>query len=46
MSDSKEADQQAKVQQLQSELASLPVQNPGDGFSNRDHDDTLYGEAQ
>ena len=28
---------------LRQELAGLPVHNPADGFSNRDHDDELYG---
>jgi hypothetical protein len=23
----------------------LPVENPADGFSNRDHDRVLYGES-
>ena len=28
---------------LRRELADLPVHNPADGFSNRDHDEELYG---
>jgi len=36
-------DHQAKLKRLRHELASLPVHNPADGFSNRDHDNALYG---
>ena len=35
--------QQAALQRLRCELATLPVRNPTDGFSNRQHDDLLYG---
>jgi hypothetical protein len=35
--------QQAALQRLQQELAALPVMNPADGFSNRQHDQLLYG---
>lgn len=31
------------LDQLRKELAALPVQNPPDGLSNRDHDRLLYG---
>jgi hypothetical protein len=38
------ADQQRQaLQRLQHVLTSLPVHNPDDGFSNRDHDRLLYG---
>ena len=38
------ADQQRKaLQSLRCALTSLPVHNPDDGFSNRDHDRLLYG---
>ena len=36
-------DRQANLQRLRRELATLPVHNPADGFSNRNHDDALYG---
>jgi hypothetical protein len=37
-------DQQcAALQRLRGELAALPVVNPADGFSNRQHDRLLYG---
>ena len=35
--------QRAALQRLRSELAALPVVNPADGFSNRQHDQLLYG---
>jgi hypothetical protein len=35
-------DRQAALQALRHELAALPVGNPIDGFSNRNHDRTLY----
>jgi hypothetical protein len=39
------ADQQrVALQRLRGELAALPVVNPADGFSNRQHDQLLYGE--
>ena len=28
------------------EIAALPVHNPDDGFSSRDHDRVLYGDAK
>ena len=37
------AQQQAALQRLRQELAMLPVMNPTDGFSNRQHDHLLYG---
>jgi hypothetical protein len=38
------ADQQRQaLQRLQQALTSLPVHNPDDGLSNRDHDRLLYG---
>jgi len=30
---------------LRQELAALPVRNPSDGWSNRNHDQLLYGDA-
>ncbi len=39
------ADQQHEaLQRLRQALAPLPVRNPDDGLSNRDHDRLLYGE--
>jgi hypothetical protein len=35
--------QRTALQRLRRELAALPVVNPDDGFSNRQHDDLLYG---
>jgi hypothetical protein len=35
--------QRAALQRLQGELAALPVVNPSHGFSNRQHDQLLYG---
>lgn len=32
------------LHQMWKELAALPVQNPPDGLSSRDHDRLLYGE--
>ena len=37
--------QHENLERLQKELAALPVMNPADGFSNRDHDDLLYGRG-
>ena len=34
---------QNSANRLRRELADLPVHNRADGFSNRDHDDELYG---
>lgn len=40
----KASDQQrAALQRLRRELAALPVRNPADGLSNRQHDQLLYG---
>ena len=36
------ADQRRAMVRLRQELASLPVCNPADGWSNRQHDDVLY----
>jgi len=33
------------LKRLQEKLATLPVHNPADGFSNRDHDQVLYGDG-
>ena len=38
-------DLRASLDRLRRELDSLPVHNPADGFSARDHDRELYGEA-
>lgn len=35
--------QRAALQRLRDGLAALPVVNPSDGFSNRQHDQLLYG---
>jgi hypothetical protein len=35
--------QRKNLRRLLDEMANLPVNNPGDGFSGRDHDDILYG---
>ena len=35
--------QRAALQRLHRKLAALPVVNPADGFSNRQHDKLLYG---
>ena len=40
------SDQQREaLRQLRRALAALPVTNPADGFSNRDHDRLLYGDT-
>ncbi len=39
-------DLRANLDGLRSELAHLPVRNPADGVSNRDHDSELYGEPR
>jgi hypothetical protein len=39
------AQRQAALEDLRRELAALPIHNPADGVSNRDHDRLLYGEA-
>jgi hypothetical protein len=38
-------EQRKALDGLRKELASLPVNNPEDGISNRDHDSLLYGES-
>jgi hypothetical protein len=38
------AKQQQTYRELSRKMASLPVQNPADGFSNREHDQALYGK--
>jgi len=35
--------QHETLRRLRRELSALPVANPADGFSNRDHDRLLYG---
>jgi len=37
--------QREALQALHADLIRLPVANPSDGFSNRDHDQALYGEG-
>lgn len=37
------ARQQAAVEDLLVEVESLPIEEPDDGFSGRDHDRLLYG---
>ena len=39
------AQQRDALCRLRQELAVLPVHNPVDGFSNRQHDQLLYGEV-
>ena len=46
MADLEPQDQLANLRRLLSELDALPVQNPDDGFSSRDHDDELYREPR
>jgi Putative addiction module component len=36
--------QREALRRLRYTLATLPVRNPEDGFSNRDHDRLLYGD--
>jgi hypothetical protein len=43
ITDTESENQQSNRNQLLRELAALPVRNPDDGFSNRDHDHQLYG---
>lgn len=38
------ARQREALRALQTKLAQLPVENPADGFSGREHDRLLYGE--
>lgn len=35
--------QQAAVEEMLAEIEALPVGEPNDGFSGRDHDNLLYG---
>jgi predicted DNA-binding antitoxin AbrB/MazE fold protein len=37
------AKQRAAIEEMLAELESLPVNEPDDGFSGRDHDKILYG---
>lgn len=37
------AAQQAAINKMLTEIENLPVQEPDDGFSGRDHDKVLYG---
>ncbi len=37
------ARQQAAIKEMLAEIASLPIEEPDDGFSGRDHDKILYG---
>ena len=39
------AHQRDALRRLRQELALLPVHNPADGWSNRNHDQLLYGDA-
>ena len=39
-------DRKANLDRLQKELGRLPIGNPQDGLSNRDHDALLYGGAR
>jgi hypothetical protein len=34
------------LDRLRNDMAALPVVNPSDGFSGRDHDQLLYGERR
>lgn len=37
------AAQQVAINEMLAEIESLPIQEPDDGFSGRDHDKLLYG---
>jgi len=37
--------QRDALRRLRQELAELPIHNPIDGFSNRQHDQLLYGDV-
>jgi predicted DNA-binding antitoxin AbrB/MazE fold protein len=37
------ARQQAAIEEMLAEIESLPIEEPDDGFSGRDHDQILYG---
>lgn len=36
--------QQTAIKKMLAEIESLPIQEPDDGFSGRDHDKILYGK--
>ncbi len=36
--------QQAAVEEMLAEIEGLPIEEPDDGFSGRDHDKLLYGQ--
>jgi predicted DNA-binding antitoxin AbrB/MazE fold protein len=38
------ARQQTAIEELLAEIESLPIEEPNDGFSGRDHDKILYGK--
>jgi hypothetical protein len=38
-------EQREALMKLRKKLAALPIANPIDGFSNRDHDRFVYGDA-
>lgn len=40
------ADRKAALLKLCEELDALPIGNPPDGWSNRDHDAAIYGTAR
>ena len=35
--------QQIEIEEMLAEIESLPIEEPDDGFSGRDHDRVLYG---
>ncbi len=37
------ARQQSAIKEMLAEIESLPIEEPDDGFSGRDHDKILYG---
>lgn len=39
-------DRQANLDRLRADLAGLPIGNPDDGQSNRDHDALIYGAGR
>lgn len=44
--DAPPTEKQTALNDLRGKLAALPVANPDDGLSNRDHDRLLYGAGQ
>lgn len=46
IAESQPQDQVASLRRLRRELAALPVHNPDDGFSSRDHDAELYRDPR